>query len=64
MTTQVHNGTAFATVAMVIIGLLFLVGGGLLFNTHLGVAGYGIWIFVWGLAFLIGAMSRSSGSKR
>ncbi len=58
-TTHAGNGSAlFASIAFAVVGLLLLVGGGTLFLSPLSFAGYGIWIFVWGLAFLVGALSR------
>lgn len=52
------NGSLPLSIAFAVIGLILLAGGAALFVTHLAVAGYGIWIFVWGLAFLVGALSR------
>lgn len=58
MYTRVNGVHLFATIAFALIGVFCVVGGILLFASHLAVAGYGIWIYVWGLAFLIGALSR------
>ena len=60
MSTQVstNGGTRVASYLLAIVGLFCLVAGGALFMSHLAIAGYGIWIFVWGLAFLIGALAR------
>jgi hypothetical protein len=35
----------------------------MLFTTHLAIAGYGLWVFVWGLAFLVGALSRYTEAR-
>lgn len=58
MTTQTNGSIRFASIALGVIGLLLLAVGGVLFFSHLTIAGYGIWILVWGLACLIGALSR------
>jgi len=58
MTAQVNRTSLFASAALALIGVVQLLAGAALFSTHLPIAGYGIWIFVWGLAFLIGALSR------
>lgn len=52
------DGGTFLTIAFAVIGVLLLVGGGVLVMSPTSFSGYGIWIFVWGLAFLIGALSR------
>ncbi len=57
-TREANGGIPFAGVALALVGLLLLAGGGALFLSQLSFAGYGIWILVWGLAFLIGALSR------
>ncbi|MDI7276100.1 MAG: hypothetical protein QME94_08975 [Anaerolineae bacterium] len=58
------NGRAlFTSVAFAVIGLLMLISGAALFSSHLPVAGYGIWIFVWGLAFLVGAVARHAEAR-
>jgi len=46
------------TVAFSLVALVLLVGGGALFLSSTPLAGYGIWAFVWGLAFLLGALGR------
>ncbi len=58
MTTQTREASTFAGTAFAVVGLFLLLAGGLLFTTRLAVAGYGLWIFVWGLAFLVGALVR------
>ncbi len=63
MITEVNGRTRFAGIAFAVIGLLLLVAGGTLFTSGLAVAGYGIWVFVWGLAFLVGAWSRYTELK-
>ena len=50
MATQTNGGVRFASIALGVIGLLLLAVGGVLFFSHLTIAGYGIWILVWGLA--------------
>ncbi len=57
------NGTLLASVALTLVGLVLLGGGGVLFLSDTPVAGYGIWVFVWGLAFLLGALSRYSQAR-
>lgn len=59
-TQEANRGTPSAGIGLALVGLLLLVGGGILFLSQLSIAGYGIWILVWGLAFLIGALSRFS----
>ncbi len=58
------NGKArLAGIAFGAIGALFVASGIALFTSHLSVAGYGIWVFVWGLAFLLGAVSRFAEAR-
>jgi hypothetical protein len=47
------------TIAFSLIAVVLLAGGGALFLSDTAAAGYGIWVFVWGLAFLLGALARS-----
>jgi len=60
MTTQTRQANTFAGIAFTAVGLFLLVAGWLLFTTRLAIAGYGLWLFVWGLAFLLGALTRYS----
>ena len=62
-TKEASTGIPFAGIVLALIGLVLLVGGGVLFLSQLSFAGYGIWIFVWGLAFLLGALSRFTEAR-
>lgn len=66
MVTQQLTANAkarLAGIAFSAIGALFVASGIALFTSHLPVAGYGIWVFVWGLAFLLGAVSRFAEAR-
>lgn len=58
-----HGATLWASIGFAAVGLILLVVGVALFASHLAIAGYGIWIFVWGLAFLVGAFSRYAEAR-
>ena len=58
MSTRVGERTSLAGVTFGAFGVALAAGGAMLFYSQLPVAGYGLIIMVWGLAFLLGALSR------
>jgi len=63
MSVQANGRHMVVSIVFAVIGLFLLVTGGALFITRLPISGYGIWIFVWGLAWLVGASSRYMDAK-
>jgi len=57
------NGGTILAIAFALTGLVLIAGGGALFLSETAAAGYGIWVFVWGLAFLLGALSRNGEAR-